>query len=59
MACQGQLRVAGMGGVMGFDLPAVLMAAEAKGVDRAVVMALLPHVEAAMVAKVNEVREEK
>jgi hypothetical protein len=54
LACQGQVRTAGMGGVLGFDLPAVLAAADARGLDRAAVMALLPHIEAAMVAKVNE-----
>ena len=32
--CQGQVRVSGMGTVMGLDIPAVLAVAEAIGVDR-------------------------
>lgn len=54
LACQSQVRTAGMGGVVGFDLPAVLAAADAQGVDRGAVMMFLPYIETAMVVAVNE-----
>jgi hypothetical protein len=50
----GQVRVAGNGAVIGFDMGAALAMAQAGGIDSAAVAALLPAVEVAMVAKINE-----
>jgi len=49
-AAQGQTRVSGLGEITGYDMTAVLAMAAARGVDRAAVAELLPHVEAARVA---------
>ena len=53
----GQVRVASMGGVIGFDLTAALAMARALGVPQAAVAELLPTVEAAMVVRLNEKTE--
>lgn len=50
----GQLRVAGLGAVIGFDMGAALAMAHALGVPAAAVAELLPAVEAAMVQKLAE-----
>ena len=43
------MRVGGMGGVIGLDLPAVLKLGEAHGFDREAMAWLLPHGEAGIV----------
>ena len=53
-AAGGQLRLAPMGGVIGFDMTALLAMARAPGVDPAAAAELLPHVEAVVVGKLNE-----
>lgn len=45
------------GAVIGFDMTAALAMARASGVDEALVVDLLPGIEAAMVAQMNERRE--
>ena len=50
---QGQLRMGGMGGVIGFDLPAILVLADAYGCDREAIAVLLPFAEAGMVQAIN------
>ncbi|WP_245831708.1 DUF7697 family protein [Salibaculum halophilum] len=47
-AAGGQLRLAPMGGVIGFDMTALLAMARARGIDPAAAE-LLPHVEAVVV----------
>ena len=49
-----QLRLAPMGGVIGFDMTALLAMARARGVPLAAAAELLPHVEAVVVEKMNE-----
>ena len=44
----GQLRLGGMGGVVGFDMAAVMAVADALGLDRQMVALLLPSAEAGM-----------
>ena len=53
----GQVRLSGMGGLIGYDMTAALAMARALGVDEAAVAVLLPEVEAAMVRKVREQME--
>ena len=48
-AAGGQLRLAPMGGVIGFDMTALLAMARARGVPLAAAAELLPHVEAVVV----------
>ena len=47
-ACQGQLRIASSGQVIGIDLGVALQMAIARGYDVAVLSALMPAVEAGM-----------
>ena len=54
MRCQGQLRPAGMGGVIGLDLPAALRMARALGYDEAAMAELLPYAERGMVTAINQ-----
>jgi len=49
-----QLRVAPMGGIIGWDMGAALALAAALGIDPAPVAELLPAIEAVMVKKLNE-----
>lgn len=50
---EGQLRFAGMGGVAGMDLPAVIEVVAAAGVDRACAWVLAPWYEQGMVTGFN------
>ena len=52
-AAGGQVRVAPMGGVVSFDMTAVLAMARARGVPQAAVAELIPYLEAVMVAKMQ------
>lgn len=54
MRCGGQLRVAGQGGIVGFDMVAVLKVGEAMGVPAPAIAALMPQIEAAAVPAMNE-----
>jgi hypothetical protein len=49
IVCQGQLRLAPSGHVLGIDMPAALQLATARGSDLAVLSELLPGAEAALV----------
>jgi hypothetical protein len=49
LACQGQLRLAPSGHVIGIDSDAVLQLAAARGCDMAVLSELLPAAEAGLV----------
>jgi hypothetical protein len=49
LACQGQVRLAPSGHVVGIDMDAALRMAEARGCDLAVVSELLPAAEAGLV----------
>jgi hypothetical protein len=49
LACQGQLRLAPSGHVIGIDMDAALSLATARGFDLAVLSELLPAAEAGMV----------
>jgi hypothetical protein len=49
MACQGQLRLAPSGHVIGMDLHAALRIAAARGCDLAVLSGLLPGAEAGVI----------
>ncbi|REC53833.1 hypothetical protein DRV84_14615 [Rhodosalinus sediminis] len=53
-AAGGQLRLAPMGGVIGFDMTALLAMAGTRGVPLAAAAELLPHIEAVVVRKLNE-----
>ena len=58
LAAQGQVRRAGMAGVIcGFDMPAAFTLAEARGLDRAAVAALLPGIEIGMIAGIAKTTE--
>ena len=48
-AAGGQLRLAPMGGVIGFDMTALLAMARARGVDPVAAAEFLPHIEAVVV----------
>jgi hypothetical protein len=50
---KGQIRVAPMGGVLGFDLNAVFAMADALGFERAEVAVFFPFIEAGLVAACN------
>jgi len=54
----GQMRLAPMGGVIGWDMGAALAMASALGINPAPVAELLPPIEAVMVAKMNERMEQ-
>jgi hypothetical protein len=56
--CQGQVRTAGMGGVVGIDLMAVLTVAEAIGYDLRAMALLVPAVEAGMVTGYRKLDEQ-
>ncbi len=56
--CQGQVRTAGMGGVVGIDLAAVMTVAEAVGYDRRSMAMLIPAAEAGMVAGYRKLDEQ-
>jgi hypothetical protein len=49
LACQGQLRLAPNGQVIGFDMNAVMKTATARGHDLAIFSELLPAAEAGLV----------
>jgi hypothetical protein len=49
LACQGQLRLAPSGHVIGIDMDAALTLAAARGCDTAVIAELLPVAEAGLV----------
>jgi hypothetical protein len=49
LACQGQLRLAPSGHVIGIDVDAALRMAEARGCDVAVLSELLPAAEAGLI----------
>jgi len=53
LACQGQLRLAPSGHVIGIDMHAALGLAAARGYDLAVLSELLPAAEAGMVEALN------
>ena len=53
-AAGGQLRLAPMGGVIGFDMTALLAMARARDIDPSAAAELLPHIEAVVVRKLNE-----
>lgn len=55
--CKGQLRMAGMGGVIGFDLGAIFAAADAMGLERDIALALLPGAEFGMREGIAVLRE--
>ena len=57
-AAGGQLRLAPMGGVIGFDMTALLAMARARGIPLAAAADLLPHVEAVVVEKMQERSDE-
>jgi len=54
----GQMRVAPMGGIIGWDMSAALALASALGFEAAPVAELLPPIEAVMVTKMNERMEQ-
>jgi len=56
-AAGGQLRLAPMGGVIGFDMTALLAMARARGVDPAAAAELLPHIEAVVVETLSKEME--
>jgi ABC-type amino acid transport substrate-binding protein len=49
LACQGQLRLAPGGRVVGIDMPAALQLAAARGYDIALLSELLPAAEAGLI----------
>jgi len=55
----GQLRTAPSGAIIGWDLAAALALARALGVPGVVVAELLPALEAVMVARMNEQKEQE
>ena len=52
--CSGQLRTAGMGGIIGFDLPAFLQVADALGYERKSLISLLSFAESGMLEAMRE-----
>jgi hypothetical protein len=56
LACQGQLRLAPSGHVVGIDVDAALKIGAARGYDRAVLSELLPAAEAGLVEAVRSDR---
>ena len=59
MQASGQLRIGGLGGVLGFDLPAVLRLAELQGYALEPLADLLPPIEAGLIAAMNEKRKQQ
>jgi hypothetical protein len=57
-AAGGQLRLAPMGGVIGFDMTALLAMAGTRGIDPAAAGELLPHIEAVVVETLQKRSEE-
>src|SRR6056297_1087636 len=57
-AADGQLRLAPMGGVIGFDMTALLAMARARGVPLAAAAELLPHIEAVVVETLQKRNDE-
>lgn len=57
-AAGGQLRLAPMGGVIGFDMTALLAMAGARGVPLAAAAELLPHIEAVVVEALQKRSDE-
>ncbi len=57
MHCQGQLRTAGMGGVMGLDMPAALQIGVDLGYDRRLMALLMPGCEAGVVSGYAELAD--
>jgi len=57
-AAGGQLRLAPMGGVIGFDMTAILFMARARGVPLAAAVELLPHIEAVVVETLQKRSDE-
>jgi hypothetical protein len=57
-AAGGQLRLAPMGGVIGFDMTALLTMARVRGVPLAAAAELLPHVEAVVVETLQKRTDE-
>jgi hypothetical protein len=58
LACQGQLRLAPTGHVIGIDMHAALQLAAARGCDLAVLSQLLPAAEAGLVEALCPTRRE-
>jgi hypothetical protein len=56
LACQGQLRLAPSGHVIGIDMDAALRMAEAQGCDLAALSELLPAAEAGLVEALSSYR---
>ena len=52
--CSGQLRTAGMGGIIGFDMPAFLQVADALGYERESLISLLSFAESGMLEAMKE-----
>ena len=57
--CQGQVRVAGLGQIVGLDYGAVLRLAEGLGLNMAAVAALLPFAEAGFIKGMRQVQEQQ
>ena len=53
LACQGQLRLAPSGHVVGIDMDAALIVGKARGYDLGVLSELLPAAEASLVEALN------
>jgi hypothetical protein len=53
LACQGQIRLAPSGHIIGIDMDAALRIGAARGSDLAVLSALLPAAEAGVVASLS------
>jgi hypothetical protein len=56
LACQGQLRLAPSGHVVGIDISTALRLGAARGCDRAVLSELLPAAEAGLLEALSEPR---
>jgi len=56
--CQGQVRVAGFGQIVGLDYGAVLKMAEFLGLNMAAVAALLPFAEAGFIEGMKQLRDQ-
>ncbi|MEI4485596.1 hypothetical protein V8J36_05295 [Frigidibacter sp. MR17.14] len=54
LRCGGQVRTAGMGGVLGLDMTAVLALGAASGIEPVITAELMPAIEAVMVRKLRE-----
>jgi hypothetical protein len=56
-ACRSQVRTAGTGAVVGLDYGAILMVAQARGADCAMVADLLPDIEGVILTLLREERD--